>query len=901
MVKEALALAYSLNHWKHFLLRRKFSVDTDHASLVHLFNGQDESAPVMRKKQIFITLRAAISMFHFELKHLAGSKNILADYLSRDGNLLNDMDNSARKVQIDHTTIGSSHLQPKELNCTTAQWTQTLKNMAVLRARHHINCMTITPSNTVSYLNYHKASDTGVPDSLRHLDLLYLKEHGRAIATPIKDTQSDPNWPVTVIPEDYDFSSKKWNPKEIPRKSALSNRSLLQVDRKHKYKTTDINNIKFRNQLHNNLRLAIQNTAENALSTTHHDPTITSHHVNLTAHLHQLYHSPPQQNSTSNSLNLPFVGEINTNEVKIRTQNFNQNSERLRRSTRKRKKVIPLWDQPAYYDPLYGKNQPLANSATNANHSRDPPISNPFAYTGERPPQRETHQIVFPYNVSLKLSEALCNKIYLPEKYGKHLTLANVSKIQKGDAICQHIINCVVHNTKTSYDYLYQQAQGIYNLVKAKKFQILNDTIYVGPTQKYPYARLFIPEGIVHSILDYVHQVNNFNHPGVSQMNRIISEKFYWDGMTEDIRTYVRQCRLCQEGKGSISHKTGKLQPVVHAKQRGELVHFDFAGPFYGKLHILVMVDNYTGAVILHPCTSESAESIVFALMYRWYPVHGLPVQLLTDRGTGFVSRANRMFCKALGIDKIFTSAYHPETNAKAERVVQELKKALRMLNLSLDQQFTKVTENTAQAKINQLISEIKLVLPSIQFNLNQKIHTVTHVSPHMLMYGRNLRDIVDLKLARKYLEKLPSFFEPHNHYDAVKQVQAAVELAKKNRDNVFEKYVLKYKEYFDVNKNNDKFEIDDVVAYFTGDSNSTNKKLRSRFSGPWQITDRIRPNVVTIQRDGHKLSVHTKMLKHYFPDKFEPMTKIRRENRENELIEATEINNQSNNNTEAS
>ena len=34
MVKECLAIPYSLNHWKHFLLRKKFFLDTDHKNLI---------------------------------------------------------------------------------------------------------------------------------------------------------------------------------------------------------------------------------------------------------------------------------------------------------------------------------------------------------------------------------------------------------------------------------------------------------------------------------------------------------------------------------------------------------------------------------------------------------------------------------------------------------------------------------------------------------------------------------------------------------------------------------------------------------------------------------------------------------------------------------------------------
>ena len=53
-VKEALALVYACNHWRHFLLRRKFYVDSDNLNLVRLFsNESDESAPNMRKQQIY--------------------------------------------------------------------------------------------------------------------------------------------------------------------------------------------------------------------------------------------------------------------------------------------------------------------------------------------------------------------------------------------------------------------------------------------------------------------------------------------------------------------------------------------------------------------------------------------------------------------------------------------------------------------------------------------------------------------------------------------------------------------------------------------------------------------------------------------------------------------------------
>ena len=91
MVKECLAISYACNHWKHFLLRKKFYIDTDHKNLIAMFDPDDAKAPKMSQKQIFATLRNAISMFHFELAHSPGTDLVLADWLSREGNKTNDI------------------------------------------------------------------------------------------------------------------------------------------------------------------------------------------------------------------------------------------------------------------------------------------------------------------------------------------------------------------------------------------------------------------------------------------------------------------------------------------------------------------------------------------------------------------------------------------------------------------------------------------------------------------------------------------------------------------------------------------------------------------------------------------------------------------------------------------
>jgi len=47
---------------------------------------------------------------------------------------------------------------------------------------------------------------------------------------------------------------------------------------------------------------------------------------------------------------------------------------------------------------------------------------------------------------------------------------------------------------------------------------------------------------------------------------------------------------------------------------------------------------------------------------------HGIPEKILTDQGTNFLSEIFKNMCKLLKINKIQTTAYHPESNGALER-----------------------------------------------------------------------------------------------------------------------------------------------------------------------------------------------------------------------------------------
>ena len=112
-------------------------------------------------------------------------------------------------------------------------------------------------------------------------------------------------------------------------------------------------------------------------------------------------------------------------------------------------------------------------------------------------------------------------------------------------------------------------------------------------------------------------------------------------------------------------------------------VSIDINGPHpksMGYEYILTMVDCFTRWLVLVPLRSINAAAVADACFHHWIKHHSCPTRILTDQGAQFEGQMFRRLCDRLGITKVRTSAYHPQTNAQAERVHRFLKSSLKAL-----------------------------------------------------------------------------------------------------------------------------------------------------------------------------------------------------------------------------
>ena len=64
--------------------------------------------------------------------------------------------------------------------------------------------------------------------------------------------------------------------------------------------------------------------------------------------------------------------------------------------------------------------------------------------------------------------------------------------------------------------------------------------------------------------------------------------------------------------------------------------------------------------------------------------LHGVPVSIVSDRGSVFTSRFWKKLQEAMGTRLDFSTTFHPQTDGQSERTIQTLEGVLRMCTMDL-------------------------------------------------------------------------------------------------------------------------------------------------------------------------------------------------------------------------
>jgi hypothetical protein len=195
----------------------------------------------------------------------------------------------------------------------------------------------------------------------------------------------------------------------------------------------------------------------------------------------------------------------------------------------------------------------------------------------------------------------------------------------------------------------------------------------------------------------------------------------WWPGLDSEIEEMVRGCEPCQTNRGETA--SGPKHVWEFPSRKWERLHADFAGPFLGKMY-LVVIDSYSKWPEIYEMKSTTSAKTI-QVFRKIFAAHGLPSILVTDNGPQWISEEFAEFLNCNGVKHIRGAPYHPETNGLAENMVKTFKRSLKAAN----------SEGV------DLDGALQLFLLSYR----STPHSVTGQTPAKLLRGSELRTRLDL------------------------------------------------------------------------------------------------------------------------------------------------------------
>lgn len=221
-------------------------------------------------------------------------------------------------------------------------------------------------------------------------------------------------------------------------------------------------------------------------------------------------------------------------------------------------------------------------------------------------------------------------------------------------------------------------------------------------------------------VVKLVEQYHCIGHAGIWGTYKRLTEKYYYRGLHSVVEEIVKACHTCQKNKGCI--KKVPLAIDFNVDWPFHKVAIDVMGPFRktdGEVYYCVVgIDYFTKYAEAAIIPKNDAEAMSEFLVNNIFSRHGSPDELVTDQGRPFISATYVLLCKKLGVKKIETLAYHPQSNGTVERVNRTLKKIISTMH-------------------EKSLIEWWRHLPKIMFAYNTTPHKTTNYSPFYLLYGR--------------------------------------------------------------------------------------------------------------------------------------------------------------------
>nr|GEW63861.1 reverse transcriptase domain-containing protein [Tanacetum cinerariifolium] len=302
---------------------------------------------------------------------------------------------------------------------------------------------------------------------------------------------------------------------------------------------------------------------------------------------------------------------------------------------------------------------------------------------------------------------------------------------------------------------------------------------------------------------------------------KVFNAYLFWHTVYRDAHAMIKSCNTCQR-QGKVSQRDEMPQNAIQVCKIFDVWGINFMGPFLssrGNKYILVAVDYLSKWVEAKALPINDARVVVKFLISLFSRFEN-PRAIIGDRGTHF---CNDQFAKVMtkyGVTHHLATAYHPQTSGQVEVSNRGLKRILERT----------VGENHASWSDK---------LDDALWAFRTAFKTPIGCTPYKLVYGKSCHLPIELEHKAYWALK-------HANFDLKTE-----ERTKKLHDSKIKNLI---------------FNVGDQVLLFNSRLKIFSGKLKTRWSGPFTITQVFPYGTVKLsQPDGPKFKVNSHRLKHYF------------------------------------
>ena len=260
-------------------------------------------------------------------------------------------------------------------------------------------------------------------------------------------------------------------------------------------------------------------------------------------------------------------------------------------------------------------------------------------------------------------------------------------------------------------------------VMESQHYEIIDGVLH-HESPNYPgHWCIVVPQQLRPQLLHEAHAGCFSGHFSERKVYDKIRRNYWWYGLRRDIRKFCRACLNCvsRRGPGHASRPPLVPIPVKGAFHRVAVDVLQLPLTSSGNKYVIVFMDYLTKWVEAFPTADQQATTVAELMIEHIVCRHGVPEELLSDRGTNFLSDIMMKLCSLLGIKKINTSGYHPQTDGLVEK-----------FNSTLQAMIAK------SGDVNGM--EWDKRLPLLLLAYRSVVQDSTKESPFFLLYGRDPR-----------------------------------------------------------------------------------------------------------------------------------------------------------------